>query len=158
MAVQVGYLWDTCGQPCGPQVLIFYSCPGHRPWARVIKCVVFFYLCPGRRPSAQVIKCVGFLYYFSSARKWTNCAIVSMRPCGLHLLYFPDSWNETSKKRSDWNFSRVVIVLSLKLTLTYELLKLNSALKLILSVIEGQCSGGQWSSKWGGQDFKTSSG
>ena len=45
--------------------LSFYSCPGHRPWARVIICVAFFFF---------------FLYYFSSARKWTNCAIVPVRP------------------------------------------------------------------------------
>ena len=25
--------------------LFFYSCPGHRPWARVIKCVGFFFFC-----------------------------------------------------------------------------------------------------------------
>ena len=31
------------------------------------------------------------LYYFSSARKWTNCAIVPMRPCDLRMLYLPDS-------------------------------------------------------------------
>ena len=64
-----------------------YLCPGHRPRAQVIICVgfffLFFYLCPGHRPWAQVIICVGvffFLFYFSSARKWTNCAIVPIRP------------------------------------------------------------------------------
>ena len=37
----------------------------------------------------------------------------------------------------------MLIVMSvIKLTLTYELLKLNSALKLIFSVIKDQCSGG----------------
>ena len=106
----------------------FYSCPGRRPWARVIICVGFF-----------------FFYYFSSARKWTNCAIVPMRPCGLRMLYFRDSWNEASEKRSHWDFSRMLIVMSVKPTLTDELLKVNSALKPIFSVIEDQCSGGQYS-------------
>ena len=46
-------------------------------------------------------------------------------------------------KISERDFSRMLIVMSVKLTLTYELLKLNSALKLIFSVIEDQCSGGQ---------------
>ena len=41
----------------------------------------------------------------------------------------------------------MLIVMSVKPTLTDELLKVNSALKLIFSVIEDQCSGGQWSSK-----------
>ena len=47
-------------------VFIYYSCPGHRPWARVIICVVFFffYLCPGHRPWAQVIICVGFFFFY----------------------------------------------------------------------------------------------
>ena len=40
-------------------------------------------------------------------------------------------------------FSRMLIVMSVKSTLTVELLKVNSALKLIFSVIEDQCSGGQ---------------
>ena len=48
-----------------------------------------------------------------------------------------------SKKRSDQDFSRMLIIMSVKPTLTDELLKVNSALKLIFSVIEGQCSGGQ---------------
>ena len=54
-----------------------------------------FYLCPGRRPKAQVIKCVGFffLYYVSSARKWTNCTIVPMRPMR------PSCLNEDLKRR-----------------------------------------------------------
>ena len=73
------------------------------------------------------------------------------------MLYIPDSWNEASKKRSDWDFLRMLIIMSVKLTLTDELLKVTSALKLLFSVIEGQCSGGQRSSKWGRQHFKTSS-
>ena len=63
--------------------------------------------------------------------------------CGLRMSYFPDSWNEASKKRSDWDFLRM--------------LKVTSALKVIFSVIEDKCSGGQRSSKWGRQHFKTSS-
>ena len=51
--------------------------------------------------------------------------------------------SEASKKRSDRDFSRMLIVMSVKPTLTEELLKVNSALKLIFSVIEDQCSGGQ---------------
>ena len=43
-----------------------YSCPGHRPWARAIKCAGF-----------------------SSARKWTNCAIVPMRPLRPSHASFP---------------------------------------------------------------------
>ena len=39
------------------------------------------------------------------------------------------------------------IVMSVKPTLTDELLKVNSTLKIIFSVIEDQCSGGQRSSK-----------
>ena len=46
--------------------------------------------------------------------------------------------------------------MSVKLSLTYKLLKLNSALKLIFSVIEDKCSGGQRSSKCARQHFKTS--
>ena len=56
-----------------------------------------------------------------------------------------------------WDFSRMLIVMSVRPSLTDELLKVNSALKAIFSVIEDQCSGGQWSSKWGRQHFKTSS-
>ena len=45
--------------------------------------------------------------------------------------------------RSEWDFSRMLIVMSVKPTLIDELLKVNSALKLIFSVIGDQCSGGQ---------------
>ena len=41
----------------------------------------------------------------------------------------------------------MLIVMSVKPTLTDELLKVNSALKLMFSVIEDQCGGGQSSSK-----------
>ena len=80
-----------------------------------------------------------FLYYFSSARKWTNCAIVPMRPCGLRML------NEASKNdaSSEWDVSRMLIVMSVKPTFTDELLKVNSALKSISSLVEDQCSGEQ---------------
>ena len=47
------------------------------------------------------------------------------------------------ERRSKWDFSRMLIVTSVKPTLTDELLKVNSALKSIFSVIEDQCSGGQ---------------
>ena len=45
--------------------------------------------------------------------------------------------------RSDRDFSRMLIVMSVKPTLTQELLKVNSALKSIFSVMEDQCSGEQ---------------
>ena len=47
------------------------------------------------------------------------------------------------RKRSDRDFSRMLIVMSVKPTLTDELLKVNSSLQIIFSVIEDQCSGGQ---------------
>ena len=50
---------------------------------------------------------------------------------------------KASKKRSDRDFSRMLIVMSVRPTFTDELLKVNSALKLIFSVIEDQCRGGQ---------------
>ena len=43
----------------------------------------------------------------------------------------------------DCDFSRMLIVMSVKPTLADELLKVNSALKPIFSVIEDECSGGQ---------------
>ena len=58
---------------------------------------------------------------------------------------------------STHDFSRMLIVMSVKLILTNGILKVNSALKPVFSVIEDQCSGGQWSSKWGRQHFNTSS-
>ena len=112
------------------------------------------YLCPGHRPRAQVIKCVGFfffLYYFSSARKWTNCAIVPLRPCGLRMLN--EAW--MMRVRCEWDFLRMFIVMSVK-PLTDELLKVNSTLQIIFPVTEDKCSGGQRSLKWGRQHFKTS--
>ena len=41
----------------------------------------------------------------------------------------------------------MLVVITVKLTLTDELLKVNSALKQVFSVIEDQYSGGQQSSK-----------
>ena len=43
--------------------------------------------------------------------------------------------------------SRMLIVMSVRPTLTDELLKVNSALKIIFSIIKDQCSRGQRSSK-----------
>ena len=43
----------------------------------------------------------------------------------------------------EWDFSRMFIVMSVKPTLTDELLTVNSTMQIILSVIEDQCSGGQ---------------
>ena len=45
--------------------------------------------------------------------------------------------------RCERDFSRMFIVISVKPTLTDELLKVNSTLKIIFSVIEDQCIGGQ---------------
>ena len=50
---------------------------------------------------------------------------------------------EAKPRRNERDFLRMLIVMSVKPTLTVELLKVNSALKLIFSVIEDQCSGGQ---------------
>ena len=44
---------------------------------------------------------------------------------------------------ADVHFSRMLIVMSVKTTLTDQLLKVNSALKPLLSVIEDRCSGQQ---------------
>jgi len=49
--------------------------------------------------------------------------------------------------RCEWDISRMFIVMSVKPTLTDELLTVNSTLQIILSVIEDQCTGGQRSSK-----------
>ena len=57
------------------------------------------------------------------------------------------SLKEMMLVRYEWDFSRMFIVTSVKPTLTDELLKVNSTLKIIFSVIEDQCSGGQQSSK-----------
>ena len=74
-----------------------------------------------------------------------------MRPCGLCMLYFTDETSLTAEtkvsKKATGTFPRMLIVMSVKPTLTDELLKVNSALKLIFSVIKDQCSGGHRSSK-----------
>ena len=69
---------------------------------------------------------------------------------GLRVLYLPDSLNKASKKRSEWDISRMLMVRSVKFTLTDKVLKVNFSLKVIFSVIEDQCSGGR-------QHFQTSS-
>ena len=51
----------------------------------------------------------------------------------------------------------MLLVMSVNPTATDELFKVNSALKLIFSVIKDQFSGGQRSSKSERQHFKTSS-
>ena len=45
--------------------------------------------------------------------------------------------------RSDWEFSRMLIIMSVKPILTDELLKVNSALRPVFSVIVDPCSGGR---------------
>ena len=57
------------------------------------------------------------------------------------------SLEEMMRVRCEWDFSRKFIVMSAKPTLTDELLTVNSTLQIIFCVIEGQCSGGQRSSK-----------
>ena len=57
------------------------------------------------------------------------------------------SLEEMMRVRCEWDFSRMFIVMSVKPTLTDELLKVNSTLQVIFSVIQDQCSGGQRSSK-----------
>ena len=54
-----------------------------------------------------------------------------------------DKLRNSTHASSEWEFSRMLIVMSVKPTLTDELLKVNAALKAIFSVIEDQCSGGQ---------------
>ena len=56
------------------------------------------------------------------------------------------SLEELMRVRCEWDFSRMFIVMSVKPTLTDELLKVNSTLQIIFSVIN-QCSGEQRSSK-----------
>ena len=65
----------------------------------------------------------------------------------LRLSHAQRSLEEMMRVRCGWDFSRMFIVMSVKPTLTDELLKVNSTLKIIFSVIEDQCSGGQRSSK-----------
>ena len=57
------------------------------------------------------------------------------------------SLEEMMRVKCEWDFSRMCLVMSVKPTLTDELLTVNSTLQIIFSVIEDQCSGGQQSSK-----------
>ena len=70
-------MWSTLGAVLPVPRVLLKADP--QPSGPVLN---YYYSSPGYRPSAQVIKCVGFflLHYVSSARKWTNCAIVPMRP------------------------------------------------------------------------------
>ena len=73
-----------------------------------------------------------FWYYFSSARKWTNCAIVPMMPWQPTHALFPWQLKRSLEERSDRDFSRMLIAMSVKPTLTDELLKVNSGTILIV--------------------------
>ena len=70
--------------------------------------------------------------------KLRNNTLEALRPSHAQRIL-----EEMMRVRCEWDFSRMLIVMSVKPTLTDELLKVNSALKLIFSVIEVQCSGGQ---------------
>ena len=74
--------------------------------------------------------------------KLRNSTLEALRPS-----HAQRSLEETMRERCEWDFSRMFIVMSVKPSLTDELLKVNSTLKIIFSVIEDQCSGGQRSSK-----------
>ena len=65
-----------------------------------------------------------------------------MYACSISLTAEKDLGAIGLEEMSDWDFSRMRIVMSVKPSLT-ELLKVNSALKPILFVIEVQCIGGQ---------------
>ena len=93
-----------------------------------------------------------FLYYFSPARKWTNCAIVPMKPLRPSHALFP--WQ---LKRSLQETKRPGVFKNAFRNVRKAYFDSETALKLIFSIIKDQCSGGQWSSKWGTRHFKTSS-
>ena len=73
--------------------------------------------------------------------KLRNSTLEALRPS--HAQRSLEEW---MRVRCEWDFSRMFIVMSVKPTLTDELLKVNSTLQIIFSVID-QCSGGQRSSK-----------
>ena len=73
--------------------------------------------------------------------KLRNSTLEALRPS--HAQRSPE---ESMRVRCEWDFSRMFIVLSVKPTLTDELLKVNYTLQIIFSVID-LCSGGQRSSK-----------
>ena len=72
--------------------------------------------------------------------KLRNSTLEALRPS-----HAQRSLEELMRVRCEWDFSRMFIVMSVKPTLTDELLKVNSTLQIIFSVID-QCSGGQRSS------------
>ena len=74
--------------------------------------------------------------------KLRNSTLDALRPS-----HAQRSLEEIMRVRYEWVSSRMFIVMSVKPSLTDELLKVNSTLKIIFSVIEDQCSGGQQSSK-----------
>ena len=73
--------------------------------------------------------------------KLRNSTLEAFRPS-----HAQRSLEELMRVRCEWDFSRMFIVMSVKPTLTDVLLKVNSTLQIIFSVID-QCSGGQRSSK-----------
>ena len=74
--------------------------------------------------------------------KLRNSTLEALRPS-----HAQRSLEEMMGVRCEWVCSRMFIVTSVKPSLTDELLKVNSTLKIIFFVIEDQCSGGQRSSK-----------
>ena len=74
--------------------------------------------------------------------KLRNSTLDALRPS-----HAQRSLDEMMRVRCECDFSRMFIVMSVKRTLTDELLKVNSSLQITFSVIEDQCSGGQRSSK-----------
>ena len=70
--------------------------------------------------------------------KLRNNTLEALRPSHVQR-----SLEEMMRVRFEWDFSRMFIVMSVKPTLTDELVTVNSTLQTIFSVIEDQCSGGQ---------------
>ena len=83
-----------------------------------------------------------FLYYFSSARKWTNCTIVPMRPLRPSHALFPRQLKRTLQETKRPGVFKNAFRNVRKGYFDSEI-----ALKLMFSVIKDQCSGGQQSSK-----------
>ena len=71
--------------------------------------------------------------------KLRNSTLEALRPS-----HAQRSIEEMMRVRCEWDFLRMFIVMSVK---PNELLKVNSTLQIIFSVIENQCGGGQRSSK-----------
>ena len=74
--------------------------------------------------------------------KLRNSILDALRPS-----HAQRSLEEVMRVRCEWDFSRMFIAMSVKPTLTDELLTVNSTLQIIFSVIDDQCSGGQRSPK-----------